>query len=487
MPQTDAKAFMKTSKNLPSPKRPTKSVIKSWIRTLLANPEIIAIARNMLRPFPALEEEVRVWIYLFKKHTLRASHTPLLAESHRTSPGDIPEEHQLLADISGLILRDVHTGVHRVVRSLLQELLRHPPTHYVVEPVYADGAGQLRYARRFAGAMLGQQPADPAEPRVSIHPGDVFFCPDLYLDYPFATLAALQQRGLRIVFTVYDIVGLNNARLFPRAYNLAFTDWFAGVMTVADAIVCDSRAVADEVQGWLQDHPGQRTRPLPIGYFHLGADIEASRPTQGPEGEGAEVLAACQSRPTLLMVGTLEPRKGHAQALAAIESLWKGGIHLNLVIIGKEGWRTQRLARQLRRHPERNRRLFWLEKASDALLMRLYAQSTALLAASYAEGFGLPLIEAARQGLPIIARDIPVFHEVAGDFAFYFPNTDSAAIANSLRQWLRLNAEGKAPQSKDMPYLTWAQSTQQFLQVILENNWYTTYRPAEAHCNDRQR
>ena len=151
----------------------------------------------------------------------------------------------------------------------------------------------------------------------------------------------------------------------------------------------------------------------------------------------------------MLMVGTLEPRKGHAQALAAVESLWKDGIHL------QSGHHRQgRLARQLRRHPERNRRLFWLEKASDALLMQLYAQSTALLAASYAEGFGLPLIEAAHYGLPIIARDIPVFHEVAGDFAFYFPNTDSAALAESLRQWLQLHAEGKAPRSTGMPTLT---------------------------------
>ncbi|MHB1669635.1 glycosyltransferase family 4 protein [Thiomonas sp.] len=462
------------------------TAIKRWIRSLLANSKIIAIARNMLRPFPALEEEVRVWVYLFKKHTIRTGHAPLLAESHRTQSSFIPEEHQLLVDISGLILRDVHTGVHRVVRSILQELLHHLPARYVVEPVYADAAGQLRYARKFACSMMAQNPTDLEEPFVAIQPGDVFFCPDLYLDYPIATLAALQQRGLRIVFTVYDIVGLNNARLFPRAYHLAFTDWFAGVMSVADAIVCDSRAVADEVKTWLEDRPSLRTRPLPIGYFHLGADIEASRPTQGPEGEGVEVLAACRSRPTLLMVGTLEPRKGHAQALAAVESLWKDGIHLNLVIIGKEGWRTQRLARQLRRHPERNRRLFWLEKASDALLMQLYAQSSALLAASYAEGFGLPLIEAARQGLPIIARDIPVFHEVAGEFAFYFPDTDSAALADSLRRWLSLYAEGKAPQSKDMPYLTWAQSTQQLLQVILENDWYTTYLPAEAHCNDRQ-
>jgi glycosyltransferase involved in cell wall biosynthesis len=456
-----------------------KAIMKGWIRILLANPRAVAAARKILRPFPAVEEEVRVWIYLLKKNLFRSNTAPPLTEDNQPAPTAVPGGQTLLIDISELVLHDVHTGIQRVVRSLLQELLRHPPAGYAVEAVYADAASQLRYARRFASAMLGQQPADPEEPLVSIHPGDVFFCPDLYLNSPFATLAALKPQGLRVVFTNYDIIALNNPELFPKAIKLGFTDWFTGVMKVADAVVCDSRAVADELESWLDSHPGLRRRSLPIGYFHLGADLKASQPTQGPRDEGAEVLAACQSRPTLLMVGTLEPRKGHAQALAAIELLWEDGIHLNLVIVGKEGWRSHDLVRRLRRHPERNQRLFWLEKASDALLMQLYAQSTALLAASYAEGFGLPLIEAAHYGLSIIARDIPVFHEVAGEFAFYFPDTDSAALADSLRRWLQLHTEGKAPQSRDMPYLTWAQSTRQILHVILENDWYTTYQPAD--------
>ena len=460
-----------------------KTIIKRWIRTLLANPRTGAAARKLLRPFPAAEEKIRVWIYLLKKKLLHNGTVPLPTEGIPTTPTTIPGEQKLLIDISELVLRDVHTGVQRVVRSLLQELLRHPPAGYAVEAVYSDAASQLRYARKFISATIGKNPAELEEPLVSIHSGDVFFCPDLHLNYPFATLAALQQRGLRIIFTVYDIIGLSNAQLIPRAYNLAFTDWFAGVMTVADAIVCDSRAVADEVKSWLEEHPGQRKRPLPIGYFHLGADLEASQPSQGPEGEGAEVLAASRSRPTLLMVGTLEPRKGHAQALAAVETLWKAGIDLNLVIIGKEGWRTQRLARQLRRHPERNRRLYWQEGASDALLLQLYARASALLAASLAEGFGLPLIEAAHYGLPIIARDIPVFHEVAGDHAFYFQGENPEALSEAIRCWLTLYAEGKAPPSAGLPWLTWAQSTQQLLQVIFREDWYTTYQPRATFRN----
>jgi glycosyltransferase involved in cell wall biosynthesis len=453
--------------------------IKKAALSVLYNPTIIAVARKTLRHFPSVEEHVRVYNYFLKKKLADKHAIPIASYGKRAiATASIPTK-QLMIDISQLVVHDWRTGIQRVVRGLLQELLSQTYPAYLVKAVYADAAGQIRHANKFTKELLGKTESSTEDHLVEIHSGDIFYCPDLHLNYPFATLAFLRDEGLRIIFTVYDIIGITREGLFPRAYQLAFTDWFAGVMTVADAIVCDSRSVADEVRNWLQDHPGQRTRPLPIGYFHLGADIEASHPSRGPEGEGAEAIAACQSRPTLLMVGTLEPRKGHAQALAAMEVLWKEGVDVNLVIVGKEGWRTQRLARQLRRHPERNRRLFWLEKASDALLMQMYAQSTALFAASYAEGFGLPLIEAARQGLPIIARDIPVFREVAGENAFYFPDTDSAALAESLRHWLRLNAEGKTPQSKDMPYLTWAQSTRQLLHVILENDWYTTYEPAD--------
>src|SRR3546814_20205534 len=96
------------------------------------------------------------------------------------------------------------------------------------------------------------------------------------------------------------------------------------------------------------------------------------------------------------MVGTLEPRKAHAQAIAAFESLWARGTDIALVIVGKLGWRVDGLPDRLRRHPEFGKRLFWLEGISDEFLEQLYARTSFLLGASEGEGFGLPLIEAAR-------------------------------------------------------------------------------------------
>ena len=123
---------------------------------------------------------------------------------------------------------------------------------------------------------------------------------------------------------------------------------------------------------------------------------------------------------------------------------------------------------RLRTHPELNKRLFWLEGITDEYLEKIYAASNCLIAASYGEGFGLPLIEAAQHQLPIIARNIPVFREVAGEHAFYFDTLASEGLARFISEWLSLYTAGKHPQSLNMPWLTWKESAARLLQLVLE-------------------
>lgn len=166
------------------------------------------------------------------------------------------------------------------------------------------------------------------------------------------------------------------------------------------------------------------------------------------------------------MVGTLEPRKGHKQVLDAFECLWQSGTDANLVMVGKQGWMVESLIERLRSHQELGNRLFWLEGISDEYLERVYAASTCLVAASYGEGFGLPLIEAAQHKLPIIARDIPVFREVADGHAFYFNAEKPEQLAEAIQNWIELYKNKAHPKSANMPWLTWKQSAQQLLAAL---------------------
>ena len=193
----------------------------------------------------------------------------------------------------------------------------------------------------------------------------------------------------------------------------------------------------------------------------------SSPPTHGLRPDAKAVLSAILARISFLMVGTIEPRKGHAVVLEAFNQLWQSGHELNLVIVGKQGWMVDAFLEQLRSHAEYNKRLFWLEGISDEYLESVYAASTCLIAASYGEGFGLPLIEAAQHRLPIVARDIRVFREVAGEHAFYFSGTSPEDLACALQRWLALYEAGRHPVSGRMPRLTWEQSARQLLQIVL--------------------
>ncbi len=130
---------------------------KRLVRASLYNPRLIALARTLLRPFPALEDEARVLAYRLKKlgRNIPAPLTP--EQLCQTRLNSSPEGYtpQLLFDVSELALRDVHTGIQRVVRSLLGEMLRNPPVGYRIYPVRSNVDGQIVYAHQFTAAFRG--------------------------------------------------------------------------------------------------------------------------------------------------------------------------------------------------------------------------------------------------------------------------------------------------------------------------------------------
>jgi glycosyltransferase involved in cell wall biosynthesis len=389
------------------------------------------------------------------------------------------QPRQLFVDVSAMVESDLKTGIQRVVRSILLHLVTEPPAGFRIEPVFTVGGNQgYRYARNWTLKMIGNgEPIGLAleDAPVDLRPGDVFLGLDLFTNGTAqnqGNLLDMRARGVEITFVVYDLLPILRPDVFPFGAEQHFTAFLHTVRTVADGVLCISRAVADEFADWAQQQEPVRKAPLEVGFFHLGADIDASVPSNGLPPDAHVVLNALKARPSFLMVGTVEPRKGQGQALAAFEQLWAAGVDANLVIVGKHGWMVDELAARLAAHPEKGRRLFWLAGVSDEMLLKLYAGSSALLAPSEGEGFGLPLIEAAQHDIPIIARSLPVFREVAGEHAYYFEGKDPADLAAAVTAWLALWKEGKAPASTGMPWLTWEQSARQVIDVVVGGKWH---------------
>jgi len=390
---------------------------------------------------------------------------------------------QLLVDISELIRSDARTGIQRVTRSILRALLQHPPAGYRTIAVYADAArpGYL-HAEQFSKAFLSPQTrlfdADGRpmfiedDHPIEFHAGDLFLGLDLQMRVVPAQAKYLQRMrrfGVKVAFVVYDLLPVQMPQYFPSGFEASFRCWLDTV-TRCDGAICISRAVAEELAQWTRENGPERLRELRIDWFHIGADIGNSAPSLGMPTNAPRVLQAIARRPSFLVVGTLEPRKGHAQTLDAFERLWEQGTDIHLVIVGKRGWLVEKLFDRLHGHPESGKRLFWLEAISDEYLEEIYAVATCLIFPSEGEGFGLPLIEAAQHGLPILARDIPVFREVAGEQAAYFSGRSAGDLARAVLHWLKLHDQGRAPTSNGLSYLSWEQSTARLLECLLRSN-----------------
>lgn len=384
---------------------------------------------------------------------------PLVGVQREANPSVVATApRKLLVDVSELYFRDAKTGIQRVVKRVIGEFQAAEGADYQVVPVFGVSGHGYRIASNYPGA--NDYVASAHEKPVEYSVGDVFLGLDLsaHLFPEFnSELERMRRAGVSIHFVVYDLIPLLHPRFAYPGIDGAFTNWMRSIGRYADSVIAISAAVAVDVKQWLQQHEGLKLLPS-IGHFHLGADIETPAELDAKPDLDPGLEARLAAAPTFLMVGTLEPRKGHHQALAAFELLWAQGCDLNLVLVGKEGWAVEGLTGHLRAHPEMGQRLFWLEGLSDTNLNHLYASCSALVAASEAEGFGLPLIEAAQQKLPIIARDIPVFREVAGDHAYYFQGQAPEALAKALTDWVALFEKNAHPLSAPMPWLRWSES-----------------------------
>ncbi|WP_413725025.1 glycosyltransferase family 4 protein [Sodalis sp. RH16] len=374
-------------------------------------------------------------------------------------------------DISAMIHDDSKTGIQRVVRAITTELTSLADN---IEVIYS-----FPYDRTFRKAKKDATHfycASESDEVVDFFPKDQL----IYLDlHPLLAVSHriinndLKDRGVEVYYVVYDLIPLHKPDNFVAKLSLEFTEW-AKTVSYANGIICISRSVADEYIAWIKSHAPSRKTELKVGYFHLGADIKNSLPTSGLPDDAKEILDYIDGKLNFIMVGTLEPRKGHIQIIKCFDELWSQGIDANLLIIGRQGWLSENLVNLINEHPELGKKLHWFNGISDEYLDELYKKSSCLIAASEAEGFGLPLIEAGMKGIAIIARNIPVFKEVAGENAFYFSGITPLQQSEEIKQWIDLWNRGMHPVSSGMKCLTWKESAEQFLNCLNNSVWYHT-------------
>lgn len=311
-------------------------------------------------------------------------------------------------------------------------------------------------ARQYKASLLGEVFVGREE-LVKLGPGDHFFAMDLNhtLGHQTVFLDRVRQTGGRLSALVYDLLPMQRPDWFPPGLDESHSRWFDAVSQFDD-LVCISRTVAEDVLSELQQRMPEHRHPR-VSWFHLGSEL----PTK-PKGTLPQQLS---ERPTVLLVSILWKRKGHEQALDAFEKLWNSGENVNLVFAGRVGWGLDELISRIADHPENGKRLFWFNGPDDGLLGQLYARCTGVLVASEGEGFGLPVVEALAHKRPVLARDLPIFKEIAGDRVTYFRADSSEQLAQALHHWITAISH-VTPGEDPPPQLSWGEASAQLLSAL---------------------
>lgn len=268
---------------------------------------------------------------------------------------------------------------------------------------------------------------------VAVLPGDTYFNVG-HSNLSLAMVAARRGAGGKSVVMLHDVIPLDHPEYSSKAASTGFAGKFAA-FAGADIGLCNSEFTRSRAQVWA-------------GKYGLAPALAVVKLGTGP----GSFAARKPVRPArFLALGTIEPRKNHALLLDVWrhfhETMPVGEIpHLD--IVGNRGWRNESLFARLESEPFMGVTVHECGALPDADVRRMIARATALLFPSFAEGFGLPVVEALQAGLPVCCSDLAVLREIAGDAPLYLPpdapHIWAKAIMKSAEQERRVDRGFKA-------------------------------------------
>jgi len=359
----------------------------------------------------------------------------------------------LLIDISRLMGRTgngrLPTGVDRVCLAYLshfgpkaqavlqawgwRRIMPYRESQELFRLLLENGPHFLRDARlALTRAYLPPWPSQDGAGRISINPGHSSL-DDLGMP-PW-----MRRTRQRPVFVLHDLIPLTNpeyCRAGERERHAARLD---GLLRSGAGLVANSQATLDELLAFARD----RSLPVPPA---VAAPLA---PAALPDAAGTTPPLA---EPYFVMVGTIEPRKNHLLLL----HLWRdfsrrfGDRAPRLVVIGQRGWECEQVVDMLERCEGLRGLVHERSGCSDLDLARYLRHARALLFPSFAEGYGMPLVEALALGTPAIASTLPVFREVAGDVPDYLDPLDGPGWAQAILDYAEVDSPRRAAQMQRM-------------------------------------
>ena len=334
---------------------------------------------------------------------------------------------EIWLDISRLlyrIFRGKITGIDRVEIAYAEQLLSTVPeqTRFVaydywrgsfralpqpqtrelvrsIAPAWRDGA-MRKLSRQSFRALAGSIFTAPAVPRYKGGPRPSYINVSSHPLHLVDHVGSMMNRtGAVFIPLVHDLIPLEYPEYVPPIWGDQHRFRLKTIAAYADGIISNSMATTMA----LREHIPQ----LSIATIPLGVGALMTRPA----------VKRAHPRPYFVMVGTIEPRKNHLLLLHVWRRMVKifGKNAADLLIVGRRGWENEQIVDILDRCSDIKEHVHECGAVSDGELTSMIAGACALLMPSFAEGYGLPVVEALAMGVPVLCSDIQAHREVGNN------------------------------------------------------------------------
>ena len=228
------------------------------------------------------------------------------------------------------------------------------------------------------------------------------------MSYP----AMLKEQGVQPVFMVHDLIPVSHPEYCRFGERDKHRLRMRNVLNMAKGVICNSRATLNHLKEFASENK-----------LHMPPSVVA---LLAPGVAGNDKFVRLIPEPYFVIISTIEGRKNHLLLL----QIWRqlaaqlGDKTPKLVIIGQRGWECENVIDMLDRCEAIRPYVIELSQCSDDNLVSYLQHAQALLFPSFSEGYGMPLVEALALGVPVIASDLSVFREIAGEIPEYLDPID---------------------------------------------------------------
>jgi len=238
------------------------------------------------------------------------------------------------------------------------------------------------------------------------------------------------------VFFIHDLLPIEAPEYFPRGEYARHMARLNNLAAFGAAAIVATEAVRTALSKHLRSI-GRAELPI------LVAPIPAEPIFSTRDGMDPRLL----EHPYFVICGTIEPRKNHLLLLQVWRELVRreGATAPKLIIIGNRGWENENAIDMLERCPAIRDHVLEVSGLATPSLKRLLDGACALLMPTFAEGFGLPIVEALAAGVRVVTSDLEVFRETGDDSIITISPIDGGRWLETIQHLTRTHSPKKKP------------------------------------------